>query len=94
MDTPLEKLRCCCKNNPVLLILFDGGETPDLPITVCNRCSKKSIFQRFVKSREAIYSNLDIEKSILSLNKKSVGGSLATTPTQTKTTIHQRRFSN
>lgn len=58
----LEKTRHCCKNPKFFLILFDGAGTTDLPILVCKSCSQKPLFQKFVKIRISINSNLDFKE--------------------------------
>jgi len=58
----LEKIRQCCKNSKIFFILFDGAGTADLPILVCKVCSEKPLFQKFVKSKISINSNLDIKE--------------------------------
>jgi hypothetical protein len=62
MITTLEKTRHCCKNPKFFLILFDGAGTADLPILVCEVCSQKPLFQKFVKIKVSINSNLDIKE--------------------------------
>ena len=61
MMPSLEKTRHCCKNRKIFLILFDGAGTADLPILVCKDCSQKPLFQKFVKIKVSINSNLDLE---------------------------------
>jgi len=61
MGASLEKTRQCCKNPSLFLILFDGAGTPDLPIHVCKDCSKKPLFQKFVKIRISINPDSNIE---------------------------------
>jgi len=61
MGTSLEKTRQCCKNPSIFLILFDGADTADLPIRVCESCSKKHLFHKFVKTRISINHNSDVD---------------------------------
>ncbi len=62
MEATLERTRHCCKNPKFFVILFDGAGTADLPILVCKPCSQKPLFQKFVKIRVSINSNLNLEE--------------------------------
>ena len=58
----LEKTRQCCQNPSIFLILFDGGDTPDLPIRICRGCSQKPLFQKFIKSKQNISQHSKIQR--------------------------------
>lgn len=55
----LEQLRECCNKEKLFLIIYDGGDTPDLPVLVCSSCYKtRFIFQEFIKHKKLL-SRLD-----------------------------------
>jgi len=57
MTSTLESLRECCNAPKSFIIIFDGADTPDLPILVCKTCSGKPLFQKFVKSKQNLSQN-------------------------------------
>jgi len=60
----LEKLRECCDKEKSFLIIYDGGNTSDLPILVCQSCyDTKPIFQSFIKYKKLL-SKLDLSLKI------------------------------
>lgn len=53
MSKELESLRECCTNPKSFLIIYEGGDTADLPVLVCNYClENKSFFQKSIKSKK------------------------------------------
>lgn len=51
----LELLRECCTNPKSFLIIYEGGDTGDLSVLVCDYClENKVIFQKFIKSKEPV----------------------------------------
>lgn len=65
----LENLRECCPNPKSNLIIFDGADTADLPILVCEECKQQLIFQRFILSKFTITNQTDIDKILTSFSR-------------------------
>lgn len=47
----LENLRECCGNTKSHIIIYDGAETGDLPVLVCDVCFNESSFQKYIVAR-------------------------------------------
>jgi len=63
LSTDLDELRECCKNPKKYYIIYDGGNTPDLPVLICQTCfGTKSIFQKFIKHKELVSDNNIFQK--------------------------------
>lgn len=58
----LEKLRECCSNPKYFLIIYDGADTPYLPILVCDQCVGESAFQKFIVARYQLTEKTDVKK--------------------------------
>ena len=61
MAVNLETLRICCKNKKSFLIIYDGAETADLPVLVCNDCFNNTTFQKFIKTKYNITKATDLQ---------------------------------
>lgn len=62
----IESVRECCTNPKSFLIIYDGADTADLPVRVCDYClENKPFFQKFIKSKEPAPKT---SKSILKRN--------------------------
>lgn len=49
----LESVRECCTNLKSFLIIYEGGDTADLPVLICDYClENKPFFQKSIKSKE------------------------------------------
>jgi hypothetical protein len=62
VESSQDKTRQCCENPKFFLILFDGAVTSDLPVLVCQDCSKKPLFQKFVKTKISINHTSDVKE--------------------------------
>jgi hypothetical protein len=63
MNTPkLEKVRKCCGNSKSHLIFYDGADTADLPVLVCEKCIKNPVFQKFILLRFKITKKTDVKQ--------------------------------
>jgi len=58
----LENVRECCSNTKSHLIFYDGADTADLPILVCNYCIDKLIFQKFIVSKFKLTAKTNIKE--------------------------------
>lgn len=58
----LEKIRCCCGNPKSHLIFYDGANTADLPVLVCDECFENSTFQKFIVSRFKITEKTNVSQ--------------------------------
>jgi hypothetical protein len=47
----LEKLRECCDNPKSHIVIYDGADTGDLPLLVCDDCLNKPTFQKFILAK-------------------------------------------
>lgn len=66
MSTKDLEVRECCSNPKSFLIIYDGADTGDLSVLVCDYClENKIIFQKFIKSKEPVSKTT---KSILKRN--------------------------
>lgn len=64
MSTNLHLLRKCCNSPKSYLIIYDGADTPDLPVLVCIDCYQDNTFQKFIKKIVEITDSTDA-KTIL-----------------------------
>jgi|APSaa5957512535_1039671.scaffolds.fasta_scaffold23736_2 hypothetical protein len=63
MKSPiLEKLRECCNNPKSHIIIYDGANTSDLPVLVCDECDNNPIFQKYVISRFQLTKKTDVSQ--------------------------------
>jgi len=57
----LENLRECCDNPKSYLIIYDGADTADLPILVCDKCFSELSFQKYVVVRYQLTQKTSID---------------------------------
>ncbi len=63
MKSPdLENIRECCNSPKTHLIFYDGADTADLPILICDDCIGNLIFQQFIVSRFILTKKTDIDQ--------------------------------
>jgi hypothetical protein len=63
MKSPiLEKLRECCNNSKSHIVIYDGAETGDLPILVCDICFKEMFFQKYIVAKYQLTKKISIEE--------------------------------
>lgn len=57
MKTPAELIRQCPHYPKKFQVVYDGGITPDLIVLICESCSNKPKFQKFIKNKQEISQN-------------------------------------
>ena len=58
----LENLRECCDNTKSHIIIYDGAETGDLPILVCDVCFNDLSFQKYIVSKFQLTPKTSVEE--------------------------------
>lgn len=58
----LENIRECCSNPKSHLIFYDGADTADLPILICDSCIDNVVFQKFIISKFKITSKTKVRE--------------------------------
>ena len=58
----LENTRECCCNPKSHLIFYDGADTADLPVLICDSCINNIIFQKFIISKFKITSKTKVKE--------------------------------
>ncbi|NNM03272.1 MAG: hypothetical protein HKP26_06915 [Nitrosopumilus sp.] len=58
----LENIRECCSNPKSNLIFYDGADTADLPILICDSCIDNVVFQKFIISKFKLTSKTKVRE--------------------------------
>ena len=58
----LENLRECCDNAKSHIVIYDGAETGDLPVLVCDVCFNESSFQKYIIARYQFTRKTSVEE--------------------------------
>lgn len=58
----LENIRECCSKLKSHLIFYDGANTADLPVLVCEECINNSVFQKFIVTRFKLTEKTELKE--------------------------------
>ena len=59
----LDEVRQCPHSPKLYYIIYDGGITPDLPVLVCKSCFEKPLYQEFIKNKNILAENQQLQNS-------------------------------
>ena len=59
----LDEVRQCPHSPKLYYIIYDGGITPDLPVLVCKSCFEKPLYQKFIKNKNILAENQQLQNS-------------------------------
>ena len=59
----LDEVRQCPHSPKLYYIIYDGGITPDLPVLVCKSCFENPLYQKFIKNKNILAENQQLQNS-------------------------------
>jgi len=59
----LDDIRKCPHTPKLYYVIYDGGTTQDLPVLVCKSCFEKPLYQKFIKNKNILAENQQLQNS-------------------------------